>query len=146
MTVVPRLLFPQSRFLVVIYLGNCFWTEKIVILVAKNERAIVLITKNKALTSWRNFVLEFRKDFDLKYQCEGAIQSLSLLVSALAIKVSQKANVETSERRQHQDKNPKYPNLGAIELTDAIALSEALHKKTKRAVPKHLRYELLSCA
>lgn len=43
------------------------------------------ITKKTTLRSWKNFVLEFRRNFEIKYREADRVDSLSLLVLAVAV-------------------------------------------------------------
>lgn len=82
------------------------------------------ITDNKALRSWKNFVIDFRQEFETKNRCPGSVDSLSLLLLGLAVKAS-----------------------GAEPVTVSVAAKEAEHiyAVTKQCMPAKLSFELTNC-
>jgi hypothetical protein len=110
----------------------------------------VPITNNKALRTWKNFVLEFRQEFENKNHCKGSVDSLSLLILALAVKQNQYVQNthgdDVSAQKIHEAGEPKYRKQTATDLQHAIEASEAFYAATKRSIPAHLTFELTNCA
>lgn len=78
----------------------------------------------KALRSWKNFVLDFRREFETTNRCPGSVDSLSLLLLSLAVKQSP---VRSSSQ------------------ASATYEAERLHAATRRCMPKNLEFELTNC-
>lgn len=102
------------------------------------------ITKTRALGSWKNFVLKFRKEFDTRFPSEPENTSLSLLVSAMAVKLS--VIPAANDGTAHSAGNPKYRNKTPLDLVESIKVSSDLHKTVKRSMPDELPYELSNAA
>ena len=83
------------------------------------------ITDNKTLRSWKNFVVDFRQEFETKNRCPGSVDSLSLLLLGLAVQVAAE----------------EPPTVSA-----AISESETIFAITKRCMPAKLSFELTNCA
>jgi len=118
-----------------IHWSDCFWTKKFVILEKTKEQASVPITRNSTLSNWKNFVVKFRKDFETEFKGADETQSLSVLLLALAARMS------TKTPGAHVDKNPKYRHAEKT-CIEATECANDLFARTKAAMPKGLDFQL----
>jgi len=96
-------------------------------------------TSTKALRTWKNFVLKFRKKFDTEIKPQDENASLSLLVLALASMLS--SETRSPSTGINTEKNSK-SNQSDSDLDDTIKRSEILCVRLRRALPPSLPFLL----
>ena len=115
--------------------------------------------KTKALRTWKNFVLKFRKEFDAEFRSSPEVSnsnfertnksggtpdentSLSLLLYAAAASLSIQIPPGPASLNSHREQNPKY-RVPTIDLKTASNYSQQLCSDLKHVMPQPMPFLL----
>lgn len=109
------------------------------------------ITKKTTLRSWKNFVLEFRRNFEIKYREADRVDSLSLLVLAVAVFQLSESSSCSDDDSTLKDGSSTLNDGAPTPLDTCDQVFDATQKSLALSSPSSkssnsIRFELKNCA